>query len=297
MDTDHLEEVLAASPSAKMLYTVPDFQNPTGVTMSLARRRRLIELANGARLLVVEDTPVPRRCATRASIPPDAEEPRHRGPGRAPRELLQDPRARGAARLGGGEPPRSSSKLTLLKLAADTQNSTLNMAATSAYLARFDIDAHIAEALPVYRHKRDLMLDTMRDHFPDTVSCTRPQGGLFTWLTFPDGFDAAAFMREQLLPEAEGRLRAGCDLLPRPPAAQPRPGQLLRRPRRPAGPRHQRHRRPSPPRPRLTYRTSRHTSSPRPRRRRSVTCGFMAKIAMQKRTCMLTCPKQRHMAP
>ena len=57
MDTDHLEEVLAAHPDAKMIYTVPDFQNPTGVTLSLPRRQRLIELANAYGLLVVEDTP------------------------------------------------------------------------------------------------------------------------------------------------------------------------------------------------------------------------------------------------
>src|SRR5918998_3416933 len=57
MDTDHLEQVLADHPDAKMIYTVPDFQNPTGITMSLARRRRLIELANAYGLLVVEDTP------------------------------------------------------------------------------------------------------------------------------------------------------------------------------------------------------------------------------------------------
>src|SRR5919107_580836 len=57
MDTDHLEEVLATHPDAVMLYTVPDFQNPTGVTLSLARRHRLIELANEYGLLVVEDTP------------------------------------------------------------------------------------------------------------------------------------------------------------------------------------------------------------------------------------------------
>ncbi len=57
MDTDHLEEVLAAHPNAKLIYVVPDFQNPTGVTMSLARRRRLIELANRYEVLVLEDTP------------------------------------------------------------------------------------------------------------------------------------------------------------------------------------------------------------------------------------------------
>ena len=77
----------------------------------------------------------------------------------------------------------------LLKLAADTQNSTLNMAATAAYLEAYDIDAHLAEAVPVYRHKRDLMLATLAAVMPESVRWTAPDGGLFTWLTFPDGFD------------------------------------------------------------------------------------------------------------
>ena len=57
MDTDDLERVLAAHPRAKLIYTVPDFQNPTGVTLSLARRRRLMELANRYDVLVLEDSP------------------------------------------------------------------------------------------------------------------------------------------------------------------------------------------------------------------------------------------------
>ena len=57
MDTDDLQRVLAQHPGAKMLYTVPDFQNPTGATLSLARRHRLLELADEHDLLVVEDTP------------------------------------------------------------------------------------------------------------------------------------------------------------------------------------------------------------------------------------------------
>jgi 2-aminoadipate transaminase len=98
--------------------------------------------------------------------------------------------------------PEILERMALLKLAADTQNGTLNMAAASAYLERYDIDAHIADAIPVYRHKRDLMLATMAEAFPDTVEFTRPDGGLFIWLTFPEGFDAGAFMAEVLLPEA-----------------------------------------------------------------------------------------------
>jgi 2-aminoadipate transaminase len=99
--------------------------------------------------------------------------------------------------------PEILEKLTLLKLAADTQSSTLNMAATSAYLADYDLEAHIDRARPVYRYKRDLMLATMAETFPDDVGHTAPDGGLFTWLTFAPGFDAAAFMQDQLLPRAK----------------------------------------------------------------------------------------------
>ncbi|MDN6158806.1 MAG: PLP-dependent aminotransferase family protein, partial [Brevibacterium sp.] len=63
--------------------------------------------------------------------------------------------------------------------------------------------AHIAAMCEVYRAKRDLMLATMSEHFPAEVAVTRPEGGLFTWVTFPEGFDATAFMAEHALPEAQ----------------------------------------------------------------------------------------------
>lgn len=212
MDTDHLAEVLADTPRAKMIYTVPDFQNPTGVSLSLDRRRRLVELANQHDLLVVEDSPY--------------RELRYDGP-HLPTVKSLDTEGRvvhlgsfskilaPGMRLGwavGSE--EVVEKLGLLKLAADTQSSTLNMAATSAYLAGYDIDAHIADALPVYRRKRDLMLATMEQTFPPSVRFTRPGGGLFVWVTFPDGFDAAAFLRDRLLPEAKVAYVPGATFFP-----------------------------------------------------------------------------------
>jgi len=110
--------------------------------------------------------------------------------------------------------PDMLERLTLLKLAADTQNSTLNMAATSEYLSSFDIDAHLERALPVYRHKRDLMLATMADTFPDDVHFTNPDGGLFVWLTFPEDLDATAFMADTLLPEAKVAFVPGATFFP-----------------------------------------------------------------------------------
>jgi 2-aminoadipate transaminase len=212
MDTDHLAEVLAAQPRAKMIYTVPDFQNPTGVTMSLPRRRRLIELANAYGLLVVEDTPYRALRYEGTSVPTlkslDTEgRVLHLG---SFSKILAPGMRLGWAVAG----PEILERIGLLKLAADTQNSTLNMTATSDYLSHYDIDAHLAQAVPVYRHKRDLMLATMARTLPADIRFTEPDGGLFIWLTFPAGFDAAAFMAQILLPQASIAYVPGATFFP-----------------------------------------------------------------------------------
>jgi len=212
MDTDHLAEVLEAHPRAKMIYTVPDFQNPTGATMSLPRRRALIELADTYDLLVVEDTPYRELRYDGEHIPTlKSLDTRGRVVHLGSFSKILAPGMRLGWAVASGE---ILERLGLLKLAADTQSSTLNMAATSSYLRRFDIDAHIARARPVYRRKRDLMLATMTETFPAAVEFTRPEGGLFTWLTFPDGFDAAAFMADELLPLAKVAYVPGATFFP-----------------------------------------------------------------------------------
>jgi 2-aminoadipate transaminase len=212
MDADDLARVLATEQRAKMIYVVPDFANPTGTTLSLARRHRLIELANDHDVLVIEDSPYrPLRYSgdhlpTLKSLDTEGRV-LHLG---SFSKILAP-----GMRLGWAvAKPGMLERLSLLKLAADTQSSTLNMSATSAYLARFDLDAHIARSVPVYRHKRDLMLATMTETFPDHVRWTEPEGGLFTWLTFPTGFDAAAFMAERLLPEAKVAFVPGATFFP-----------------------------------------------------------------------------------
>ena len=209
LDTDALEQVLRTTQRVKVIYTVPDFQNPTGRTMSLARRRRLVELADEFDVMVLEDTPY--------------RELRYDGD-RLPSIKSLDTSGRvihlgsfskilaPGLRLGWVlAEPEIREKLSLLKLAADTQNGTLNMRAAAAYLSGFDIEAHIAGMLPTYRHQRDLMLASIEEHFPAGVRWTRPDGGLFTWVTFPEGLDTAAFQRDHLIP------RAGVILVPSAP--------------------------------------------------------------------------------
>lgn len=212
MDTDHLQEVLETNPRVKMIYTVPDFQNPTGVSLSLERRRRLVELANTHDVLVVEDSPYRDLRYDGEHIPTiKSLDTQGRVIYLGSFSKILAPGMRLGWAVASGE---ILERLGLLKLAADTQSSTLNMAATSSYLSRYDIEAHIADALPVYRRKRDLMLATMQQTFPAQVTFTRPEGGLFIWVTFPTGFDAEAFLLDELVPKAKVAFVPGATFFP-----------------------------------------------------------------------------------
>ena len=212
MDMDDLERTLGANPGAKLIYTVPDFQNPTGVTMSLERRKKLIELANRFNVVVLEDTPYREIRYQGEPIPPiksfDTE-------GRViylgSFSKILAPGLRLGWAVGSEE---LIQQLGLLKLAADTQCSTLNMVAVSLFIDTYDIDAHIETIRQTYRRKKDLMLDTIRQTFPQDVTFTEPSGGLFTWLTFPEGFDTARFMAEHALPEAKVAYVPGATFFP-----------------------------------------------------------------------------------
>lgn len=212
MDTDALEIALQANPGTKFIYTIADFHNPTGVTMSLARRRHLIALANRYDVIVLEDAPYRETRFEGTAVPPIKSldtQGRVIYLGSFSKVLAP------GLRLGWAVASDDIiERLGLLKLAADTQCSTLNMAAVSLYLDSYDIDSHVADIRDVYRHKKHLMLSSIREHFPDDVACTDAQGGLFTWLTFPAGFDSEVFLRERALPRAKVAYVPGATFFP-----------------------------------------------------------------------------------
>lgn len=200
MRMDALEQALRANRRVRVIYTVPDFQNPTGVTLSLPRRRRLIELANAHDVIVLEDTPYRHIRFAGETLPTLKSldtEGRVIHLGSFSKVLVPGLRIGWAVAA-----PALLQRMGLLKVAADTQTSTLNMAATSLFLDRYDLAAHIGRLRAAYRRKKEVMLDAIRQHFPQQATATDPEGGLFTWVSFPDGFDATAFMREVALPQA-----------------------------------------------------------------------------------------------
>jgi hypothetical protein len=212
MQTDQLEAVLRANPRARMIYTVPDFQNPTGVTLSLERRKALIALANAHDVIVLEDTPYRHIRFTGQSLPTLKSldtEGRVIHLGSFSKVLVP------ALRIGWAvASPGLLERMGLLKVAADTQTSTLNMAAASLFLDRYDLDDHIATLRTAYHRKKETMLDAIRQHFPQDIHVTDPEGGLFTWATFPEGFDATTFMRDVALPQARVAYVPGATFFP-----------------------------------------------------------------------------------
>lgn len=212
MDPDDLARVLAATPSARLLYLVPDFQNPTGVTLSLDRRRRILELADRHDLVVLEDSPY------RALRYEGEALPTLRSLDRSGRVIHLGSFSKTLApgmRLGWAVASQPYlGKLGLLKIAADTQVSTINQVAAAMFMDRFDLDEHIEAIRAAYRRKRDVMLEAFEEWLPAGVTWTVPDGGLFTWLTFPGGFDAEAFMRDELLPKARVAFVPGASFFP-----------------------------------------------------------------------------------
>lgn len=212
MQTDRLDAILAANPRARMIYTVPDFQNPTGVTLSLSRRKHLIDIANRHDLIVLEDTPYRHIRFTGQNLPTLKSldtQGRVIHLGSFSKVLVPGLRIGWAVAA-----PDLLARMGLLKVAADTQTSTLNMAAASLFLDRHDLAAHIATLQAAYALKKEAMLDAIRQHFPQEITCTDPEGGLFIWVTFPQGFDATAFMRDVALPQARVAYVPGATFFP-----------------------------------------------------------------------------------
>jgi 2-aminoadipate transaminase len=212
MITDVLEKQLKEGLRPKLLYTIPDFQNPTGVTLSMGRRKHLMALANQYDFIVLEDTAY-RELRYRGKAPPslkslDTED----------RVIMLGSFSKILApglRLGWAIASAPLiQRLGLLKLAADTQCSTLNMKAASLFMERHDLEAHVEMLRAAYLRKKNLMLDAIRQHFPQQVTCTDPDGGLFTWLTFPKTFDTTRFMREHALTKAKVAYVPGISFFP-----------------------------------------------------------------------------------
>ena len=193
MNIKALEDALIANPNVKFIYTIPEFHNPTGVTLSFEKRKKMIELANKFNVMILEDSPYREIRYEGEPIPSikslDTEN-RVMFLGSFSKILCP------GLRLGWVVAPAEViSKISMLKLASDTQNSTLNMHAVNRFMEKYDIDEHIEVLKATYKRKKDLMVRIIEETFPAEVKFTNPEGGLFTWLSFPKSIDTVELMK------------------------------------------------------------------------------------------------------
>lgn len=188
----------AGRPRTKLIYLMPNFQNPTSRSMSLERREAFVSLAASAGLVILEDD-------FGGSL-------RYEGRDLPPLKALD---ASGSVvylstfgkklfpglRIGWlAAPGPLAERLIRLKTIADYSTSLLLQAAAHEFCAGGDLDRHLAKVVPRYRERRDVMLKAMKEHFPQEATWTRPDGGLVLWVTLPAGVSA-----EEVASRAEER--------------------------------------------------------------------------------------------
>ena len=185
---EELDKILATTPKCKFIYVIPDFQNPTGICWSLERRKKFIEVINKYDLPVFEDNPYGELRYRGESFP-----------------TLKSMDTKGLVsflgtfskifcpglRLGWIAGPHTIvEKFVMIKQSADLHTSNFDQGVADAYMDTYDLAAHVKEIVELYGHRRDLILKTMEEEFPEGVEFTRPDGGLFLWVTVPEGVSA-----------------------------------------------------------------------------------------------------------
>jgi DNA-binding transcriptional MocR family regulator len=196
MIPEALADCLERTERVKLIYVVPNFQNPSGRTWSLERRQALMEVATRHGVPVVEDNPYGELRFEGTGLP-------------ALKAFDRDGLVIGLGTFSKvfcpglrlawlTAEPALLAKLVILKQGADLHTSTLNQMQVDRYLDRFDLDQDLVRIIQVYRARRDAMVQALAEVMPQGVRFTRPAGGLFLWLTLPGGLSARTLLDASL---------------------------------------------------------------------------------------------------
>ncbi|AHM57493.1 2-aminoadipate transaminase LysN [Peptoclostridium acidaminophilum DSM 3953] len=196
MIIEELEKILAKTDNVKMIYVIPDFQNPSGKTWSMERRTKFMEVVNKYEIPVIEDNPY-GELRFEGEIMPSLKAMDTKdlvvflgtfskifAPGLrigwvcAPEEMLQ--------------------KYNFVKQGSDLQSSTIAQMEAAKYCEMYDLDAHVEKIKAVYSKRRDLMMKVMEEEFPEGIKWTYSEGGLFTWVVLPEHINARDLLKKCL---------------------------------------------------------------------------------------------------
>ncbi len=189
---DAIVRLRAAGKKVKFLYTIPNFQNPSGITQTLQRRRELLAVAKEHNLLILEDNPYGLLTLDSSDPTPairslDAEHVIYMG-------SFSKTFAPGF-RVGWVLAPHAvRERLVLAQEAATLCPPVFSQFAISEYLTKFDWRGQIVAFRDMYRERRDAMLQGLTENMPKGSTWTHPSGGFFVWLTMPEGLDSQAIL-------------------------------------------------------------------------------------------------------
>lgn len=196
IDLTVLEETLRTEKKAKLLYLIPTFQNPSGITSTLENRRAVYALAKKYGVVILEDNPYGELRFAGEDVPTyksfDTD-------GLVIYCSSFSKILSSGMRIGFvNAPAEIIAKMVVAKQVEDVHTNLFAQMLCHRYMAEYDMDAHVAMIRELYRDKAGRMLAALDAEMPQSVAYTRPEGGLFLWCTLPDGRDAAPFVKKFL---------------------------------------------------------------------------------------------------
>ena len=191
-----LDKTLASQKNVKLIYVIPDFQNPTGNSWSLERRRGFMEIINRYHIPVIEDNPYGELRFENKIIP-----------------ALKSMDTNGLViftstfsktfcpglRIGWiAAEEKFIEKYVLIKQGADLCTSIRSQMEIATYMDDYDFEANVEKLIQLYRVRRDVMIEMLEKNLPQSVTFTHPQGGLFLWVQLPEDIDASELLQDCL---------------------------------------------------------------------------------------------------
>lgn len=194
MNPDQLQKAL--QNPVKFIYTIPDFQNPTGLTYSAENRKSIYEILKDHGVVLIEDDPY-------GELSFDGERLPYIGAGKLPNSILLGTFSKTVTpgmRTGFiiSENKELLKYLSIAKEASDLHTNVFSQYLIWDYLKNNDLDMHIAKIKALYKKQAQTMMDAMEQYFPPAVTYTKPHGGMFLWVTLPEGVSAMSLFPKAL---------------------------------------------------------------------------------------------------